>query len=200
MLKILVADDSAVVRRLLKTALSGEPGWSLCGEAVNGQQAMLLAHQLKPDIVVMDLAMPLLDGLRASAEILKLAPALPIVLYTLHNTPELTLEAKKVGIKAVVAKSDDMNVLLEAVRRVAAETAPTSPLAALSNELFTTVAGHETPEASSVVAPTERAEEFVGDVAAATPNAELQTETRGDTTAEVEPPSNKVSENPPGVS
>jgi CheY-like chemotaxis protein len=201
MLKILIADDSEVVRQLLKKALSGERGWSLCGEAVNGHQAVLLAHQLKPDLIVMDLAMPMLDGLRASSEILKFAPALPIVLYTLHNNPQIALEAKKAGIQAVVSKTDDMKVLVETMARIASEVEKMSAVATISNELFTAVAVPESTGGAtqSDGAAAEAAEKAAtGGAALAAPAAMGRS---GDTTPlEVEPPSPKISEPPPDVS
>jgi len=204
-LKILIADDSQVVRQLLKKALSGERGWSLCGEAANGQQAVLLAHQLKPDLVVMDLAMPLLDGLRASAEILKFAPALPIVLYTLHDNSQIALEAKKAGIHAVVSKTDDMNVLVETIRRIALELGNPSPLAAMSNELFTTLPpprANDQPAAENLTDALEATEEErTASTTALAASAATPMGTSGDTSSvEVEPPSAKISEPPPDVS
>lgn len=205
MLKILIADDNEVVRRCLKSALSAEPDWSLCGEASNGQQAVLLAHQLKPDLVVMDLAMPLLDGLRASTEILKLAPALPIVLYTLHNNPQIALEAKKAGIQRVVSKTDDLKVLLETIAGIAAKVENISPLATISNELFTTIAAPEATEDAAAESAGAKPEAVAEEAATGSPalaaSAATPMGTSGDTTAiEVTPPSPKISEPPPDVS
>jgi len=149
MLNILVADDSEVVRQLLKAALSGVAGWTLCGEAADGQQAVALAHESKPDMIVMDLAMPLLDGLHAAGEILKFAPALPIILYTLHKTPEIELEAKKAGMRAVVAKSDDIQVLLGTIRELVSEHAVASPIEAMSAQLFTAAVAETSREPSA---------------------------------------------------
>jgi DNA-binding NarL/FixJ family response regulator len=201
-LKILVADDSEVVRRLLKTALSGERGWSLCGEACDGQQAVRLARELKPDLIIMDLAMPLLDGLHASAEILKFAAALPIVLYTLHNTPQIALEAKKAGIKAVVSKTGDIKVLVETIERMASEMAEVSPLATISNELFTAVpaATEELPVENVAAAPEPTARGAASGAASLPTPAPISVESSGDTASkEAEPPSQKISEPPPGV-
>jgi DNA-binding NarL/FixJ family response regulator len=201
-LKILVADDSEVVRRLLKTALSGERGWSLCGEACDGQQAVRLARELKPDLIIMDLAMPLLDGLHASAEILKFAAALPIVLYTLHNTPQIALEAKKAGIKAVVSKTGDIKVLVETIERMASEMAEVSPLATISNELFTAVPAttEELPVENVAAAPEPTARGAASGAASLPTPAPISVESSGDTaTKEAEPPSQKISEPPPGV-
>jgi DNA-binding NarL/FixJ family response regulator len=136
MLKVLVVDDSDLVRQLVKAALSRETGWSICGEAFNGRQAMDLAREAKPDLIVMDLAMPVLDGLHASTEILKFAPALPIVLYTLHANPQVDVEAKKIGIRAVVSKSSDIETLVKVIAELAGKV-PSSPLAATGREIST---------------------------------------------------------------
>jgi DNA-binding NarL/FixJ family response regulator len=137
MLKILIADDSDIVRRLLRAVLTEVKGWSICGEAINGEQAVLMAQELKPDLIVLDLAMPLLDGLHAATEIRKFAPSLAIVLYTLHKSSEIELEAKKAGIRAVVSKQQDSKVLLETLGGLVAELAETSPIAAMTETLFT---------------------------------------------------------------
>jgi DNA-binding NarL/FixJ family response regulator len=127
MLNILLADDSHLVRHLMKLMLSDVDGWSICGEAVNGEELVLLAARLKPDVVVTDLNMPALDGIRASAEIRKLFPALPIVLYTLHDLPTVESQARKVGITAVVQKTESKS-LIKAVRNaVAASATPLLP-------------------------------------------------------------------------
>jgi DNA-binding NarL/FixJ family response regulator len=115
---ILIADDSDLIRGFLKSLAAQYKGWTIVGEAVNGRQAVLMAASLKPDLVVVDLAMPMLDGLRAAVEILKGSPAMPIILYTLHDMPHLYLEAKKAGIREVVFKTADATALAEAIQRV----------------------------------------------------------------------------------
>jgi two-component system, chemotaxis family, chemotaxis protein CheY len=137
--KVLIADDSELMRKIVSSLLSKTEGWAVCGEADNGQQAVMLAQELKPDLIVLDLAMPLLDGLHACAEILKFMPLVPIVLYTMHKAPEIELEAKKAGAKAVVSKSDDPNVLLETLKELVAESVAASPVEALSETLFNTI-------------------------------------------------------------
>jgi len=127
MARILIADDSEVTRKLLAATLGTHEGWTVCGEAVNGRNAILMAHDLKPDLVVMDLVMPMLDGLQAAAEIAKGAPAVPIVIYSLQILPELEIEAKKYGVWAMVSKSADRNVLIETVERLLASTQPQLP-------------------------------------------------------------------------
>jgi DNA-binding NarL/FixJ family response regulator len=122
MARILIADDSEITRKLLAATLGTHEGWTVCGEAVNGRNAILMAHDLKPDLVIMDLVMPMLDGLQASAEIAKNAPSVPIVIYSLQILPELEMEAKKYGVWAMVSKSADRNILIETVERLLGST------------------------------------------------------------------------------
>jgi DNA-binding NarL/FixJ family response regulator len=124
--KILIADDSELIREFLKGLAGQYKEWTIVGEAVNGRQAVLMAASLNPDLVVLDLAMPMLDGIHAAAEILKLAPSLPIILYTLHDMPHLLLEAKKVGIREVVFKTSDATELADAIHRILKDAASTS--------------------------------------------------------------------------
>jgi DNA-binding NarL/FixJ family response regulator len=118
--RILIADDSEITRKLLSATLGSHEGWTICGEAVNGRNAILMAHDLKPDLVVMDLVMPMLDGLQAAAEIAKSAPTVPIVLYSLQILPELEMEAKKYGVWALISKSSDRTLLIETIERLLA--------------------------------------------------------------------------------
>lgn len=128
--KILIADDSELIREFLKGLASQYKDWTIVGEAVNGRQAVLMAASLNPDLVVLDLAMPMLDGIHAAAEILKVSPSMPIILYTLHDMPHLLLEAKKVGIREVVFKTSDATELADAIQRVLKDAAATAALPA----------------------------------------------------------------------
>jgi len=118
MKRILIADDSELVRKQLRVILESHPGWHVCSEAANGQKAILLAQELKPDLVVLDLAMPMLDGFRAAAEIVEMLPSVPIVIYTFHDLPQMELEAKKFGVRAIVPKSADEKFLIQALEGV----------------------------------------------------------------------------------
>ena len=81
------------------TANEGIAKWKICGEAQNGQEAIAKATDLEPDLIILDLAMPIMNGLKAAREISKAMPAVPILMYTIHNSRELELEAKTAGVR-----------------------------------------------------------------------------------------------------
>ena len=85
-LRILVADDHEVVRRGLCALLRGQPEWEVCGEAGDGREAVEKAAQLKPDIVILDVGMPNLNGLEATRQILKARPEVKVLILTLHDS------------------------------------------------------------------------------------------------------------------
>lgn len=131
-MRILIADDNSAVRRSLRQLLT-EPGRELL-EAENGQRAVDLALEHRPDIAVLDLAMPLMDGLQAAREIHQHLPELPIVMYTMHWSSQLQVEAMKSGISRVVAKADSASLVAavqELVKAVPAEASiqPLDPIA-----------------------------------------------------------------------
>ncbi len=116
MTRILIADGSDVVRRLLKLLIESREGWVVCGEATDGLQAVRKSTELKPDVVIMDLAMEGLNGLLAAREILKSLPSVPILLHTVNNIPAVVAEAKKFGIRRVLGKGLDGDLLLNAIQ------------------------------------------------------------------------------------
>lgn len=100
MRKILIADDNESVRNALRDVLSRQNGWAVCGEATNGRSAVSLALELKPDLIILDFLMPLMNGLAAAAEISRTLPSVPVVLYTMHNSEQLDREAKRLFPKS----------------------------------------------------------------------------------------------------
>jgi DNA-binding NarL/FixJ family response regulator len=98
---ILIADDSPVIRKTLRQTLEREDAWEVCGEAADGREAIEKAQRLKPDVVVLDLSMPLMNSLDAARELKRLLPSLPLVMFTHFNMPELTNEALSAGVRAV---------------------------------------------------------------------------------------------------
>jgi DNA-binding NarL/FixJ family response regulator len=104
--QILLVDHNPQIRRLLKMLIEAQAGWHICGEAVDGQEAVDKATELKPDLIVLDFSMPILNGFQVAAKISETDPAVPMILFTIHVFPAMTAEAKKVGIREVVGKGD----------------------------------------------------------------------------------------------
>ncbi len=114
---ILIADDNGIVRKLLRSMLESDGGWEVAG-ARDGQEALLKAQELKPDAVILDLAMPFMDGLAAAREIGKVLPSVPIIMFTLYDSPETILAAKEAGVARVLPKTGSGQALIEAVREL----------------------------------------------------------------------------------
>lgn len=114
--RILLTDDNDVLRRTLKTLIETRADWQVCGEAPNGRAALEQSGQLKPDLIILDFAMPEMDGLKAAREIFSAFPEVPILLYTDHAfSPEAKLEARKHGVRDVINKGTAPQHLLSVV-------------------------------------------------------------------------------------
>jgi len=111
---ILIVDDSPMIRHLLKTALS-ESGWIVCAEAENGRDGIVKAQELRPDAIVLDLAMPEMNGLEAARVLRRIMPTTPLLMFTTHCVPNLEKEAITAGIRKVVSKSDGAIAVLNAI-------------------------------------------------------------------------------------
>jgi len=120
-------DDHAVIRRGVQGILRAYPEWELCGEAENGQEAIQLAETLKPEIVIMDVSMPVLNGLEATRIIHELLPNTRILLLTLHSSTELVRTAFRAGARGYVLKSDAEHELVRALNVVVGDGTYVSP-------------------------------------------------------------------------
>jgi DNA-binding NarL/FixJ family response regulator len=114
-LRILLADDHDVVRKGLRSLLEANPGWQVCGEAANGREAVKLAMRLKPDLAVLDLEMPELNGLEATRQIKKELPAIEVLIFTMHETDQFIRDALAAGARGYVLKADAGKYLIEGV-------------------------------------------------------------------------------------
>ena len=117
--RILVADDHDIIRRGLRELLLAKPGWEICGEAKTGKEAVLLAEQLKPDVMVVDISMPELNGLDAARQILKSDPNIGILILTMHFSDQLVREVIDSGARGYILKSDTDKELVSAVEALA---------------------------------------------------------------------------------
>jgi two-component system, chemotaxis family, chemotaxis protein CheY len=126
-MRFLIADDNATARRLLRALMETREGWQVCGEGENGVEAVAKAAELKPDLVILDLAMPVMDGLHAAQAISAASPAIPILMCTMHHFASLELEAKKAGIRRVISKTASGDALLLAIEEALNPQMPQAP-------------------------------------------------------------------------
>lgn len=109
--RILIADDDPSIRGLLRRILEDHPDWQVCGEAADGRDAITKTEQLAPDVLVMDLAMPQMNGLQAAREIVK-SSHLPMLLLTVQEVSvELARQARSAGFQGVMSKSRGVEVV-----------------------------------------------------------------------------------------
>ena len=113
---ILVVDDNAVIRRSLRHILESIEGWRVIGEAVDGRDAIEKARDLKPDLIVLDLAMPVMNGLEAARELNHIMPEVPLLMYSAFADKFMEKQAFAVGVKAVISKASDMETLVSQAR------------------------------------------------------------------------------------
>jgi DNA-binding NarL/FixJ family response regulator len=113
-IRLLIADDNPVVRTALHQLLERAGDWEVV-DAENGREAIARAQEFAPNLIILDLVMPVMDGLAAAREISKLMPQTPLLMHTLHWSPQVEIEAQKVGVRKVVPKADSKG-LISAIR------------------------------------------------------------------------------------
>jgi DNA-binding NarL/FixJ family response regulator len=114
-LRILIVDDHDVARRGIRSLLENHPGWEICGEAKDGREAVECANKLKPDLVLLDIGMPSLNGLDAARQIHATCPETRILILTMHDTDQVVREVLAVGARGFLLKSDSARDLVAAV-------------------------------------------------------------------------------------
>lgn len=115
MIRILLADDHDIVRQGLRALLESHEGWQVCGEARNGREAVEMVAQMEPDIAVLDLTMPELNGLAATRHIREQTSATEVLIFTMHESDRLIREVLAAGARGYVLKSDAAEHLVSAV-------------------------------------------------------------------------------------
>jgi DNA-binding NarL/FixJ family response regulator len=118
--RLLVADDHEIVRKGLRALLEAEPGWEVAAEAVDGRDAVEKAQQLKPDIAILDISMPSLNGLEAARQIVKSVSQTKVLVLTMHDSDPLIQQVLEVGARGYLLKSDaahDLVTAVDALRR-----------------------------------------------------------------------------------
>ncbi len=115
-LRILVADDHDLIRHGIKTIIESRKGWEICGEALTGIQAVALAQELKPDVAILDISMPVLNGIEAAKRIRKASVRTEILMLSMHYSDQIIRDVVDAGIRGYIVKSDsdrDLSVALE---------------------------------------------------------------------------------------
>ena len=123
MITLLLADDHVLVRQGLRLLLE-QAGFQVVGEACDGLEAVQLVRQLQPQIAVLDLSMPVMNGLEAARHIKEIAPTTPMVMFTMHVSDALTKDAQAAGIQCVVSKTESVvNQLITSISSLLHEPA-----------------------------------------------------------------------------
>ena len=118
---IVLADDHALVRREIRRLLEAEEGWLVCGEAENGREAVRLCETLRPDVVALDIRMRVMDGLEAARRIREIAPAIAVVIVSMHDSEVMVKAATVAGAVAYILKSEASEHLVPAIRALLAD-------------------------------------------------------------------------------
>jgi DNA-binding NarL/FixJ family response regulator len=109
---VLVADDSAIIRKMLCRVFEAEEDYDLCAEATNGQEAIELALKHRPDLIILDLSMPVLNGIDAARELKKLMPSVPIILFTQYSDLSHIISRNDLIVDRIVSKADHEDLMV----------------------------------------------------------------------------------------
>jgi len=161
-LGILVADDHELVRRGVRALLGVRRDWKIVGEVADGKQAVEKARQLRPDVLIVDISMPNLDGLEATRQILQVSPQTKVLTLTMHESDQMVRRVLEAGALGYVLKSDLARQLVKAVRSVSQGKVFLTPkVSSLVLEAFLKVGKHTGRIGSSRRGPTSREREII---------------------------------------
>jgi DNA-binding NarL/FixJ family response regulator len=126
---ILIVDDNALIRGLVRSYIEQSADLRVCGEAENGQDGIRKARQLHPDLIVLDLSMPVMNGIDAAQILKKLMPRVPLIIFSEYSEVFSEKEARSVGISALISKSDHISVLVSNARELLEQSIRSTSLA-----------------------------------------------------------------------
>lgn len=121
--RILIVDDSSLVRGLLRQALESQTSWQVCGEAADGKEGIEMAQTVSPDLIVLDLSMPLMNGMDVARILRQRMPNLPLIMFTTFSTPHLEQEALSAGVTKVISKTGPLSDLIQCARSLLRDAA-----------------------------------------------------------------------------
>jgi DNA-binding NarL/FixJ family response regulator len=176
-LRILVADDHELVRRGIQGVLRARQGWTVVGEAVNGREAVEKASKLKPDVAIVDISMPELDGLQATRQIREAVPSTEVVVLTMHASDQMVRRVLDAGARGYVLKSDLAAHLIKAVKDVSAGKLFLTPkVSDIVLKGFLKTRNQPDPREHSQARPTPREVEIIRFLAEGKANKEIAAE------------------------
>ena len=115
---VLIADDQEIIRHMLCLMFASQDDFEVCGEAENGQEAVEMAQILHPDLIMLDLSMPVMNGIEAACELKRVMPMTPIMVFSEYSDVFSEREARKTGVAALVSKTESLSQLVEKARAV----------------------------------------------------------------------------------
>lgn len=160
-MRVVITDDHALVRDGLRSMLEDEPGLEVIGEAANGREALDLCRRLQPDLVLMDVRMPDMDGLQATRAIKQEHPSIGILMVTMHENPDYLLEALSAGAAGYVLKGSSGDRLINAIHRTTKGESPLNQ--ELAVQLLQRLAGEKGREAAQPSPQPRRSAEPLGE-------------------------------------
>ena len=155
-LRILLADDHEMVRKGLRATIEGHPSWEVCGEARDGREAVAKTCELRPHIVVMDFAMPDLNGMEATRQILAAVPSTEVLILSMHDSEKLVHELLAVGARGYLLKTDAGEFLIAAIEALALHKPYFTPKVSA-----VVLQGYLNPEAQETIELTPREREII---------------------------------------
>jgi DNA-binding NarL/FixJ family response regulator len=156
-LRILIADDHEVARKGIRSLLENHPGWEICGEASDGREAVASVTKLKPDVLLLDIGMPNLNGLDATRQILAIMPEARILILTVHDSEQVVREVLAAGARGFLLKSDTGRDLVTAVEALQqGRTFLTSKVAQMMVDVYLRPHSESDPSNPCVLTPRER--------------------------------------------
>jgi DNA-binding NarL/FixJ family response regulator len=176
-LRILVADDHELVRRGIRGLLRARRGWTVVGEAANGREAVEKAYKLRPDVAIVDISMPDLDGLQATRQIREAVPATKVVVLTMHESDQMVRRVLDAGALGYVLKSDLAAHLVKAVKNVSAGKLFLTPrVSAIVLKGFLKTGNQPDPTEHSQAGPTPREAQIIRLLAEGNANKKIAAE------------------------
>jgi DNA-binding NarL/FixJ family response regulator len=176
-LRILLADDHELVRRGIRGLLCARRGWKVVGEAANGREAVAKASKLKPDVAIVDISMPDLDGLQATRQIRETVPTTEVVVLTMHESDQMVRRVLEAGALGYVLKSDLAPHLVKAVKDVSAGKMFLTPrVSGIVLQGFLNTGNQQEAKEHSHVRPTPRETEVIRLLAEGKTNKEIAAE------------------------